>query len=310
MSDDATDTLPPADDHLLAGLERTAQHLATSVGSATVGIGRDGRGSGVVVAAGRVLTNAHNLRDRTTQVTFADDRRVQGRVTGTDPHHDLVVLEVDTGDLEPPRWSEHPPAVGSVVFALSRGPRGPRIGFGLVSGVELPFSGPRGRRLLGGIEHNAPMARGSSGGPLVDREGRLVGVNTHRLAAGHYLALPADGAMRRRIEAMAAGEEIRPVTLGVALAPPEVGRRLRAAVGLEDRQGLLVRAVESGSPADRAGVREGDLLVAADGHPLVRLESLYEVLDAWDASAPLALDVVRGAGELSLVATFTDDATA
>lgn len=304
---DRTATRRPDDMGLLGDLERTTQRIAAQVGAATVTIGRDGRGCGVVIGPGRVLTNAHNLRDRTTQVTFADDRFVQGRVLGSDPHHDLVVLEADTGDIGAPDWADRPPAVGTVVFGLSRGPRGVRIGFGLVSGLQQAFTGPRGRRILGAIEHNAPMARGSSGGPLVDRHGRLLGLNTHRLAAGHYLAIPADETLRRRTESMSAGEDVPRATLGVALASAEVARRLRAAVGLEDREGLLVRAVESGSPADRAGVREGDLLVAAGGRTLARLESLYELLDGWDPSAPLDLEIVRGVDELSVVVDFTGD---
>jgi S1-C subfamily serine protease len=162
---------------LLEELETAAADAATTVGAATVAIGRSGRGSGVVVAEGRVLTNAHNLRDRTTQVTFADGRAEQGSLLALDPGADLAVVEVDTGDVEPVRWADQVPGVGAVVLAVSRGHGGPRVTVGFVSGVQRSFRGP-GRRIDGGLEHRRWPC--SSGGLLVDLA-RLVGLNTHRL---------------------------------------------------------------------------------------------------------------------------------
>ena len=88
------------------------------------------------------------------------------------------------------------PPLGQVVFAAARGRHGLRVSFGLVSGTGRSFRGPRGRRIAGSVEHTAPLARGSSGGPLVDAEGRLLGINTRRLGDGFYLAMPADAALR------------------------------------------------------------------------------------------------------------------
>ena len=284
----------------LAALEAAARTVADRVGPATVAIGRSGRGSGVVVAPGRVLTNAHNLRDRTTQVVFGDGRRVQGEVAGADVHGDLVVLEVDTGDVEPVDWAGTGPSVGDVVFAVARGLRGTRLGFGLVSGTGRSFRGPRGRRITSGVEHSAPLARGSSGGPLVDRSGRLVAVNTHRLGDGFYVAQPADDSLRSKVDRMGAGERIERPTLGIAVAPPEVGARLRAAVGLPERAGLLVRDVEDDGPAHRAGVRPGDLVVTAAGHDLDSVDDLFDALDDQEPGASFELVLVRGADELTV----------
>jgi len=294
----------PATDPLSA-LEDAARRVADRVGPATVSIGRSGRGSGVVVADGRVLTNAHNLRDRTTQVLFGDGRREQATVSGADPHGDLVVLEVDTGDIEPVEFARTDTDVGAVVFAVARGLRGTRIGFGLVSGTQRPFRGPRGRRISGGLEHSAPLARGSSGGPLVDRAGHVVGINTHRLGDGFYLAQPTDEVLRSKVDRMGAGEHIERPTLGVAVAPPQVAHRLRRAVGLPDRDGLLVRGVDDDGPAARAGIGEGDLLVRAGERPLDSVDALFDVLDGHDGVAPLDLLVVRGTDELTVTVTFT-----
>ena len=251
-----------------------------------------------------MVTNAHNLRDRTTQVTFGDGRRVQGTVSGADPHGDLVVLEVDTGEIEPVEWSTDDTRVGNAVFAVARDLRGPRLGFGLVSGTNRAFRGPRGRRINAGVEHSAPLARGSSGGPLVDRTGRLVGINTHRLGDGFYVAQPADAGLRARVERMGAGERIERPSLGVAVAPPEVARRLRSAVGLPEATGLLVRGVDDDSPAARAGVHQGDLLVRAAGTALDGVDALFDVLDTHDAATPLAISVLRGADELDVEVSF------
>ena len=132
----------------------------------------------------------------------------------------------------------------------------------------------------GAIEHTAPLPRGSSGGPLLDSAGRLLGINSVRVDGGLILAIPADQNLRDRVEALGRGEAPKRVRLGVAIAPPRVARRLRRAVGLPERDGVLVRAVEEGSPADRAGLERGDLIVAAGERQIDRVDALYEALDA------------------------------
>ncbi len=288
---------------LLDALQDAAVLVADRLGAATVSIGRDSRGSGIVIADGQVLTCAHNLRDRTTQVTFADGRAVQGSVLGADVEGDLAVLEVDTGGVPAVEWSPAGPTAGQVVFGVARG-QGLRVTFGLVSGVERTFRGPRGRRITGSVEHTAPLARGSTGGALADASGRVVAVNTRRLGDRFALAQPADEALQARVARLAAGETPTRRRLGVALAPAHVARRLRASVGLAERDGLLVRGVEEGSPAAAAGIEAGDLLVTAAGRPLTSADDLFEVLHALDDGATLALGVVRGADERTVEVTF------
>jgi S1-C subfamily serine protease len=283
-------------------LSTAARSVGSSVGGAVVSIGRDGRGSGLVIAAGKVVTNAHNLRDQTTLVTFADGRAEQGSVAGADEDGDLVVLDVDTGSVVPATWAERLPEVGDVVFALSRGGHRLRISFGMVSAVDLAFDGPRGRQVHGGVEHTAPLVRGSSGGPVADAGGRVVGLNTHRIGRGFYVARPIDGSLRSTIDDLAAGKSVVRPRLGVALAPPEVAAKLRASVGLAPRDGLLVRGVEEGGAAAAAGIAEGDLLVAAGDAPLVSIESLHDALGA--AGETLTVTVVRGTEERIVNVTF------
>src|SRR3954452_12025969 len=267
---------------LFTAIQQTVTGVAERVGPAVVGLGRGwARGSGVVVAPGRVLTAAHVLRGDEVTVTFADGRSLPGRVTGADSDLDAGDVEVDTGGIVPVAWGD-PAALGAgaAVLALaSPGGHGLRTTFGLVSATGRSFRGPRGRRIPGSIEHTAPLPRGSSGGPLVDPDGRLLGLNAVRREGGLILAVPADAALRARVDALASGEAPERPRLGVALAHPRAARRMRAAVGLPERDGLLVRGVGEDSPAARAGIERGDLLVAADGKELRALDDLFDALD-------------------------------
>jgi serine protease Do len=172
-----------------------------------------------------------------------------------------------------------------------------------VTATGRSFRGPRGRRIGGSIEHSAPLPRGSSGGPLVDADGRLLGINAMRMEGGLMLALPADAALRTLTEALARGEAPSRPRLGLALAPPRAARRMRAAVGLPERAGLLVRGVEQDSPAARAGLEPGDLLVAAAGAPIAGFDDLMDALEG--AAGALELTVVRGTEERTVTARFS-----
>jgi serine protease Do len=243
------------------------------------------------------VTNAHNLRGDEVTVTFFDGRRETGRVVGADLDGDLAVIAVGTGDITPlDVAADTAVAIGSPVVALSATRGGPpRVSVGFVSATERAFRGPGGRRIAGSVEHTAPMAPGSSGGPVVDLAGRLLGINTNRLGEGFYLAVPADAGLRDRIAALGRGEAPSRPRLGIAVAPPMVARRLRRSVGLSEREGVLVRGVEEGSLADRAGIAQGDLIVAAAGRPVADVDDLHETLAV--SSLPIELTIVRGEEE-------------
>lgn len=291
----------------IANATRTAHAAAAP---ATVAIGRHARGAGIVVAQDRVLTSAHNLRDRTTQVGFADGHHLQGTLVGSDPDHDVVVLEVPTGDITPLTWADHSVEPGDAVFALARSGGGERVTAGFVSGVDRTFRGPRGRQVTGAVEHTAPLARGSSGGPLVDAEGHLVGVNVHRLGEGFYLALPADDDLRERVDALAGGAHLRTRRLGIVIVPGPRAARLRRRVGLPEAAGLLVRAVAEGSPAAAAGLDEGDLLTGIKGDPVASVDDLWDALDAARDQPSVELTVLRGTEERTVTVAFDTDADA
>ncbi|MFL5821223.1 MAG: S1C family serine protease [Solirubrobacteraceae bacterium] len=295
----------------VSAVEGAIRDAAERVGPAVVGLGRGwGLGTGVVVADGRILTNSHNLRGEEVTVTFADGRRAVARVAGIDADLDVAALEVDTTGAPAVRWSPDASTttIGSAVFALGNpGGRGLRVTLGFVSAADRRFRGPGGRRIAGAIEHTAPLPRGSSGGPLVDAGGGLLGLNTVRQEGGLILAVPADETLARHADALWKGQRpVRP-RLGVAVAPLRVARRLRRAVGLPERDGILVRAVDEGSAAGRAGVEPGDLIVAAGGRPIAGVDDLYEALDQATAGAKLRLTVVRGTDERDVEVSLDAD---
>ena len=294
----------PIFDEIQAGIEQVAENAGSSV----VGIGhRWGAGSGIVLGDGQVLTNAHNVRADQVTVTFADGRTADGRLAGRDIDADLAVIEVDTGGVAALPWASEPtPRIGTPVFALANpGGRGLRVTFGLVSGIDRVFRGPRGRRITGSLEHTAPLLPGSSGGPVLTAGGELLGINTNRLGEGFYLAIPADQALRERAGALARGESAAPPRLGIAIAPSHVARRLRRAVGLPDADGLLIRDVTSDSPAANAGLASGDLIVGAAGNPVRTADDLFDALAA--ARGTIELNVVRGTEERTIQVTLPGD---
>jgi serine protease Do len=283
------------------------RQLAEGAGASVVGIGqRWGAGSGIVLADGQVLTNAHNVRGDQVSVTFADDRTVEGSVAGRDVDGDLAVISVDTGGAAALTWASAPVQLGTPVFALANpGGRGLRVTCGFVSGIERSFRGPRGRRITGSLEHTAPLLPGSSGGPVLNADGELLGINTNRLGEGFYLAIPADETLRGRAGALARGESATAPRLGIAIAPGHVARRLRRAVGLPEADGLLIHEVVEDSPAARAGLTAGDLIVAAAGRPIRTPDDLFDALAA-ARGGTLELNVVRGTDERTLQVRFTE----
>jgi serine protease Do len=293
---------------ILDEIGASIRQQAEGPGNSVVGIGqRWGAGTGIVLSEGRVLTNAHNVRGDRMTVTFADGRTAEGGVAGHDMDGDLAVIDVDTAGVPALPWASRAPAeIGMAVFALANpGGRGLRVTFGFVSGIERTFRGPRGHRITGSLEHTAPLLPGSSGGPVLNAGGQVLGINTNRLGEGFYLAIPADDALRARADALARGESAASPRLGVTIAPASVARRLRRAVGLPDTDGLLIREVIEESPAARAGLAQGDLIVAAAGQPIGTPDDLFDALRAGQG-ATIELSIIRGTDERAIQVTFGD----
>jgi serine protease Do len=258
------------------------------------------RASGVVVAQDRIVVFGQ-AGPGPAEVAVTGQTPQDGELVGSDARRGLAVLAAPTGDITAPRWADSAPRIGDGVFALANpAGTGLRATEGRVSSEPLTVRGRHGGPVEGVIEHTAPLPRGAGGGPLVDSSGALLGLNVLRSDPGLILALPA-AVVRPSVERILSGRE-QDRQLGVALAPGRASRRMRAAVGLPEHNGLIVRGVERGGPADIAGVRAGDLLVAIDETELSHVDDVFAALDGAGDSVPLRL--IRGTQELEKTITL------
>ncbi len=294
---------------MLTGVQETITELAATVGPAVVGVGRRRHvGSGIVIDNGTVLTNAHNIHSHQVTIVFADGRVETGDVKGIDTDGDVAVVAVDTGDVKPVAWGDHDVDLGSPVAGVSNpGGRGLRVTVGYVSSIDRSFRGPRGRRISGSIEHTAPLLPGSSGGPIVDAAGKLLGINTNRLGEGFYLAIAADGELRSKVDRLAAGEAPQRHYLGVSVVPGHVARKMRRAVGLPEADGVLVRGVAEDGPAAGAGIIEGDMIVSVGDTAVADFDDLHDALDVVTPGAAFTVKVLRGSDEIEVTVTIPVD---
>ncbi|MGH7642996.1 MAG: S1C family serine protease [Candidatus Dormibacteria bacterium] len=287
-------------------LEEAAAVVRQQALPAVIGVGdRWPSGSGIVFGDGLVVTSAHNVRSENPQLHFADGSRRESTSVAVDLAGDLAVIKVDTKGASAVKWASGDPQLGSPIFAAANpGGRGVRLSFGVVSAQDREFRGPGGHPISGSFEHTAPLPHGSSGGPVLTLAGELLGINTKRLGEGLYAAQRADSALRARLEALAKGEAVIRPYLGVGLLPGEVARRLRAAVGLPERNGVLVQHLDEAGPAAQAGLLKGDLLTKANGAELSRAVDLHRALGLAKPGDRVQLEVVRGAEEKQIEVTL------
>jgi S1-C subfamily serine protease len=283
--------------------------VVESVGPSVVQV-QDGRGAGsgvIITPDGYVLTNAHVVeRADSAHVRLADGRSVTGRVVGRDPSSDLAVLRLDAAGLPAAELGDSDALrVGQLVIAI-----GNPLGFqstvttGVVSALGRSLHGRDGRPIEGVIQTDAALNPGSSGGPLVDTRGRIVGINTAVIAGaqGICFAVPSNTASALVVALMRDGH-VRRASLGISAAPTPIGRALAARLAIAASEGIRVVEVVSGSPADRAGLRAGDILVFLDGTALPTLSALQSVLTADRVARPLPAVVIRRGERLEVSVT-------
>jgi Do/DeqQ family serine protease len=259
-------------------------------------------GSGVIVSPeGYVLTNNHVVeRGTRLRVGLLDGREFTARVVGADPSSDLAVLKLQTAERLPfvPAGRSEDLLIGETVIAIGN-PFGlsHTVTTGVVSAVHRNFKAGD-RMLFDFVQTDASINPGNSGGPLLDIDGRLIGINTAILgerSAGIGFAIPIDRARRVADDLIAHGE-VREGYLGVSVddLPAREGARVGATGGVG------VTGVDSGSPADRAGVRKGDVVETVDGFPLGSAEEFRFRVRDLGPGATARLDVVRGGKAVQL----------
>ncbi|HEX2435695.1 MAG TPA: trypsin-like peptidase domain-containing protein [Solirubrobacterales bacterium] len=265
-----------------------------------------GAGSGVVLTHdGFILTSAHVVSgaDGGGRAAFTDGRELRFSVAGRDPLSDLAIVRAEDGDLPPAELGDADMLrVGQLVVAIGN-PHGLEgsVTAGVVSalGRALPArSGRRARIIDNVIQTDAALNPGNSGGALADGDGRVVGVNTAVAGVGLGLAVPINDTTRRIIGSLMSEGRVRRAYLGIAGGPRPLPPRARAS--FDRRVGVEVVEVVSGSPAERGGIREGDLIVEVDGRAVESASDLQGMMVAERIGRPLAARVWRSGSELDL----------
>ena len=284
---------------------RVAERVSPSV--AHVSRGRSG-GSGVVIAPdGYILTNAHVVDDaETVAVVLPDGGEYRATVVGRDAATDLAVIRA----IAPPlRAIELASAdalrVGQLVVAIGD-PLGLQstVTTGVVSALGRSLRAKDGRIIENVIQTDAALNPGNSGGPLVDTHARVVGLNTAIIAGAQGIAFAIPAATASMVaSAIIRDGRVRRALLGIGGAMTPIGRDLSRANGVPSRTGIRVLEVVAGGPADRAGVRVGDILVAFDGATLASLTDLQRALDADRIGRPAMLSLIRRGERLAVTVT-------
>src|SRR3954469_3763687 len=310
----AAETLPdaPALDAYSRVVTEVARTLAPSVANLRVRRRRAlGGGSAFVIAPdGYLVTSAHVVEGGASgRASFTDGRETRFTVVGADPLSDLAVLRTEDRDLIAARLGDADELrVGQLVVAIGN-PHGfaGSVTAGVVSalGRSLPT---RARRRAGIVENviqtDAALNPGNSGGALVDGNGCVVGVNTAVAGVGLGLAVPINEATRRIVAALMRDGRVRRAYLGIAGGSRPIPPRVAAQLGRG--QAIEVVEVVTGSPAERAGVRAEDLIVALDGDALRDVGDLQRRMPAEAIGRELRLDVVRGGEPRTLTAVPTE----
>ncbi|RBY85225.1 peptidase S1 [Blastococcus sp. TF02A-26] len=288
--------------------ELTPHVAALSVGGPG---GRGGSGSAVVVPGDRLLvTNAHVVgRARTGRAVFADGSESAVDVLGADPLSDLAVLRARGAVPAPAELGDAARLrVGQLVVAVGN-PLGlaGSVTAGVVSGLgrSLPTRDGRTARVVEDvIQTDAALNPGNSGGALADSAGRVVGINTAVAGWGLGLAVPVNDTTRRILAALTTDGRVRRAYLGLVSTPAPLPAALAARTGRG--RGLRVVDVVPGSPAARAGLHAGDLVLEAGRAPVAEAQSLQRLLFAEAVGVPLPVTVHRNGAMVDVVVVPTE----
>ncbi|MDW8325694.1 MAG: trypsin-like peptidase domain-containing protein [Anaerolineales bacterium] len=275
-------------------LQELSDALAAAVetaGKSTVTVDARGRipATGVVWSAdGEILTADHVVqRDDNINVILPDGSSHPARLLGRDPASDLALLKIEASGLAVPVWTEV--KVGHLVLALGR-PDDLQAALSNVVSIGGPVRGPF-RHLEAYIQTDVTMFPGFSGGPLVDVRGRVAGINSSALARGASVAVPV-AAARKVADSLRRHGRIRRGYLGISTQSVPLPEVIRAQVG--QVAGLMVISVEKGSPAERGGLLQGDVIITLAGQQVTSIEGLQSALGPDMVGQAVTVRLVRG----------------
>jgi S1-C subfamily serine protease len=257
--------------------------------------------SGVVWSAGGVVVTANHTveRDEEIAVVLPGGERLPATLAGRDAATDLAALRVEGVALASPEWSDLSALmVGHLVLSLGRPARHLRASLGVVSDLRAGWRTPAGGRVDRYLQADSGLQRGFSGSLLVDVRGRALGLNTSGLLRGRAIALPA-ATIARVVESLLSHGRVRRGFLGIGASPVRLPPRLEQQFG--QATALMVLAVQPDSPAERAGLLLGDVVLAFDGHATTDIGQLHARLQEEREGAAAELKLMR-AGEVRQIA--------
>ncbi len=280
-------------DELAAAVERAAKAVVS------VDARRQRPASGIVwpTAGGVIVTADHVVeRDEDITIILADGQKVGATVVGRDPGSDVAVLRLAAGPTAPAP-AELAPAgeakIGHLVLAVGRPGGSPMASFGIISALGGSWRTQRGGIVEGYVRADVTLYPGFSGGPLVDVQGRVVGLNSWHLAGGQEMAIPT-AALGTIVQTLVTQGKVRRAYLGVTSQPVRIPDGLRQTLSLSQKVGLMVVGVEPGSPADQAGLLLGDVLIDVAGQTIADVDDLQAALGPATVGKPTTVTVIRG----------------
>jgi len=316
MVDSQPGDLEAEDAQILDAYSRTIIAAASKARPSVVGIrittqmtrrGEVGEGSGsgfVITPDGYILTNSHVVDHADTiEVTTADGNTYRAQPIGKDLDTDLAVVRIDAPNLAPAVLGDSQKLkVGQLLIAIGN-PYGfqQTVTAGVLSAYGRSLRSRTGRLIDNVIQTDAALNPGNSGGPLVDSRGHVVGVNTAIIhpAQGLCFAIAVNTAKYVAGKLITEGR-VRRGVLGVAVQTIPLHRRTVRFHGLSTDSAVLIISVEEGSPASRAGIRDGDIIVAFDGLPVRDADDMHRMLGEERIGVPVVLTILRRTQKLDV----------
>jgi len=251
--------------------------------------------SGIVWRDGVIVSASHTVRrDDEITVTLPSGDTAVATIAGRDPATDVIALRVEGAKSHvAPKADSSSLRVGSLVLAVGRPGRNVTASFGIISAVGEGWRTWQGARIDRVLRLDLSVYDGFSGGPLVDATGAVLGLNNSALARGTPMALPGNAVDRVLDELLERGHVRRPF-IGVAVQPVGLSASTLKQHGLSNDTGLLVLSIADASPAEKAGLLLGDVLLEANGQALARPDDLLDALSSVPSGGSLKLKVLRG----------------
>jgi S1-C subfamily serine protease len=283
---------------VLGRLSNDLAGAVESAGQATVTVNARRRlpATGIVWNADGLIVTANHVVEQDDDITIGlpDGRTVPATLQGRDPGSDLAILKIEASDLTPASRNGGEVKPGHLVLAIGRpGPSGPMASFGVVSVVGGAWRTQQGASVDGYIRADVAMLPGFSGGPLIDAQGNVLGLNSSHLGRGGGMTIPAS-AIDNIVKSLQTHGKVRRGFLGIGAQAVSIPPTLASAAGVQQEQGLVIVGVEPDGPAERDGLFLGDVIISIGGQPVTSVEELQDTLSGDQVGKQAEISILRG----------------